>query len=44
MAQVTAVATVQSLAWELPHAKGTAKKKKKKINLEFKTEYVVPVC
>ena len=26
---VTAVAWVQSLAWELPHATGAAKKKKK---------------
>ena len=29
MAQVAAVARVQSLACELPHATGTAKKKKK---------------
>ena len=28
MAEVTAVASVQSLAWELPHAMGVAKKKK----------------
>ena len=30
MAQVVAVAQVQSLAWELPHAAGATKKKKKK--------------
>ena len=29
MTQVAAVAWVQSLAWELPHAMGAAKKKKK---------------
>ena len=30
VALVTAEVWVQSLAWELPHAMGTAKKKKKK--------------
>ena len=30
MAQVTAVVQVQSLAWELPHASGAAKKRKEK--------------
>ena len=30
MTQVTAMAWVPSLAWELPHAVGTATKKKKK--------------
>ena len=30
MARVVAVVQVQSLAWELSHAKGTTKKKEKK--------------
>ena len=32
---VTAVARVQSLAWELQHAKGVAKKKKKSLFQSF---------
>ena len=32
MTQVTAMAWVPSLAWELPHAEGAAEKKKKKNN------------
>ena len=35
--QVTAVTSVQSLAWELPHATNTAKKKKKKGKKNKKT-------
>ena len=44
MAQVNAVAEVQSLAWELLHATGAAKKISNKLKYIKYTKYIKHLC